>query len=135
APIGYPNVPEITFGASAELSYKNFDLSFLFQGVSDVSTYYGVNGGWLVFPRGIFTKRDLGDWSPERVAKGEPITFPRLTTQTSPNELSNSFFIVNSNYIRLKNVQLGYRLPKQICKKIGAKAIRFYINGLNLITW
>jgi hypothetical protein len=132
APIGYPDIPECTFGAAFSLTYKKFDLSILFQGVTNVYNYYS---SWGTFPNGNYFTRQLNSWTPERSAKGEPITYPRLTTQPSPDEIPNSFFIINASYIRLKNMEIGYRLPERWCKKIGAENIRFYANGLNIATW
>ncbi|RQP18573.1 MAG: hypothetical protein EAS52_05120, partial [Parapedobacter sp.] len=47
----------------------------------------------------------------------------------------NAFFIENRSFIRLKNAEIGYRLPTSVSNRIGAKEVRFYVNGLNLITW
>jgi TonB-linked SusC/RagA family outer membrane protein len=132
APIGYSSVPEYTFGGVLNVGYKNFDISFLFQGVSHVTNYITGNG---VFSTANFVARHLESWTAERAANGDPINYPRLTTQTSPNEIANSFFIVNTSYIRLKNLELGYTLPAEWSKKISSRQIRIYANGLNLFTW
>lgn len=133
APVGYSNVPENQFGAAINLTYKNFDFSVLFQGVSHVSQFFNMTfGSWEGWN---YSTRDLGSWTVDRVANGLPITYPRLTTQTSPNNLANSFWIVDCSYIRLKNAEIGYTMPKNVARKIGAKELRIYVNGLNLITW
>lgn len=136
APIGYSGIPEYTFGAAFSINYKGFDLSGLFQGVTNVNRHFGGRGNYAT--NGDvknYVDRHLQSWTPERAANGDPINYPRLTTQVSPNENSNSFFIVDASYIRLKNVELGYTLPTNLVKKIGAKRVRVYTNGLNLVTW
>lgn len=133
SPIGYSSIPEVQFGAAFNVVYKNFDLSVLFQGVTNVSNYYG---GYGVFTLGNnYRARHLQSWTEERAAKGDPVLYPRLTTQTNPNEIENSFFINDGSYIRLKNVEIGYTFVHRLAKKAGAQSIRLYANGLNLVTW
>ncbi|TDG36293.1 TonB-dependent receptor [Pedobacter changchengzhani] len=132
APIGYSSVPEYTFGAAFSITYKGFDLSLLFQGVTNVSNYYQSRG---TFPGSNYYVNHLESWTAERAAAGDPINYPRLTTKTSPNENRNSFFILDASYIRLKNAEIGYTLPLSISKRIGSKRVRLYANGLNLYTW
>lgn len=132
APIGYSNIPEYTFGAAFNINYKSFDLSVLFQGVTNVYNYYAGTG---TFAGANYVDRHLESWTPERAANGDPINYPRLTTQTSPNEIFNTFFYIDASYLRLKNVEIGYSLPAGLAKKIYAKGIRVYANGLNLVTW
>lgn len=132
APIGYSTVPEYTYGMAFNVNYKSLDISVLLQGVSNVSNFYQGNG---TFARTNYVDRHLESWTAERAASGSPINYPRLTTQASPDEIGNSFFIINASYVRLKNVELGYTIPIKWSKKIGAKQIRIYSNGLNLITW
>ncbi len=47
----------------------------------------------------------------------------------------NTYYMMNTNYIRLKNVEIGYNLPESIGRKVGINNLRLYVNGLNLITW
>lgn len=136
APIGYSNIPEYTFGASFGINYKRFDLSVLFQGVTHVYNYYSGTGTFTTsFGVPNYVSRHLESWTAERAASGAPINYPRLTTFQSPNEKANSFFVIDASYLRLKNAEIGYSLPASWAKKIGAKGVRVYANGLNLITW
>ena len=78
----------------------------------------------------------LDAWTPERASAGSPIKFPALSTTTSSSEsVNNSFFLENTSYVRLKNVEIGYTLPLKWSEKIGSDKIRFYTNGLNIFTW
>ncbi|MCC2599910.1 SusC/RagA family TonB-linked outer membrane protein [Sphingobacterium sp. FBM7-1] len=132
APILYSPVPEYTFGAAFNVMYKRFDLSVLLQGVTNVSSYYMFRGTNSVAN---YVDRHLESWTEERHAAGLPIRYPRLTTQANPNETMNDFFINDASYIRLKNMELGYNLSEGIADKLRIKGARFYVNGLNLITW
>ena len=137
APIGYSNVPQYTYAATLSATYKQFDVSVLFQGVFNVSNYFtgfGVYENSNNVPD--YRSRMVDAWTPERAAAGLPITFPALSTSQSSSEaLPNSFFLENTSYLRLKNAEIGYSLPTSIAGKIGAQRIRFYANGLNLLTW
>ena len=107
-------------------------MSVLLQGVTNVTAYYGGAG---TFAANYYVERHLDSWTPERAAAGDPINYPRLTTEGSPDEIGNSFFIIDGSYVRLKNVEIGYRFPQFVAKKIGAKGIRLYANGFNIATW
>jgi TonB-linked SusC/RagA family outer membrane protein len=133
APIGYSPVPENNFGAAFNLTHKNFDVSMLLQGASHVYQFFQLQYG--SFEGFNYVSRHLESWTPERAASGYDIKYPRLTTQASPNNIRNTFFIEDASYLRLKNVELGYTLPTRLSKKVGSTGIRFYVNGLNLYTW
>ena len=129
APIGYSIVPQYTFGAGFSVNFKNFDFSALFQGVAKVSNYISsseIND---------FRKRHLNAWTAERAASGAKIAYPALSTSLSSSNRQNEFYIEDTGFIRLKNVEVGFTLPSTLSNKIGAKSLRFYVNGFNLITW
>lgn len=136
APLGYTPVPQYTYGAAFSVNYKNFDISVLFQGVAKVSNYFT---GWGVFENvviPVFRSRMLNAWTPERAKAGLPIDFPALSSTTSSSEAVNSsFWLENTSYLRLKNVEIGYTLPLKWSEKIGSDKIRVYSNGLNIFTW
>lgn len=135
APIGYSAVPEYQYGAAFSINYKDLDISALFQGVSNVSNYYSQQGVFATNGVNNYVARHLDSWTEEKAAQGDAINYPRLTTQANPNENPNSFFIINAGYVRLKNVEIGYTLPLKLSNKIHCKRVRFYVSGLNLITW
>lgn len=132
SPIGYSNVPEYTFGGAVNVNYKGFDLSILIQGVSHVTNFYQSRG---TFPGSNYYVNHLNSWTADRAATGQQIDFPRLTREPSPNQIANSFFVIDASYIRIKNAEIGYTLPSKWTEKIGSKRVRLYANGLNLYTW
>lgn len=137
APIRYSNVPQYTFGAAFSFTYKNVDLSFLFQGVKNVSKGYSAQGVYeFGGSEGSYYSNDLNAWTPERAASGAKITYPALSTAASASTaFPNDFYIQDCSYLRLKNLELGYTLPLRISQKIKSSKVRFYVNGLNLYTW
>ncbi len=137
-PIGYSNIPEITYGATVGLNFKGFDLSVLVQGVDNVSYYYsrfqkgtGFGGSPPEGSPSYFNE----SWTPERYAAGLPIRFPRFSVNSNPNNEGSSFWLANASYVRLKNVEVGYRFQPGILRRVGLTSCRVYMNANNLITW
>src|SRR5690606_436802 len=132
-PMGYSGVPEFTFGGAFSINYRDFDVSFLFQGIRNVTQPLSGYGTMGLYD---FRDRHRYAWTAERATAGEEIRYPRLSLGSSVSERdANAFFIENRSFIRLKNAEIGYRLPTRVSNRIGAKEVRFYVNGLNLITW
>jgi len=59
---------------------------------------------------------------------------PRVTTTATRNGVFSDYFVENGSYLRVRNVQIGYVLPKNICDKFGTDYIRFYMSANNLFT-
>jgi TonB-linked SusC/RagA family outer membrane protein len=131
-PMGNPDLPEWNFGFGASVQYKGFDFSMMWQAAAGRS--FMLNGE-IFFEDINFNVWHKEAWSPERYAAGEPITYPRLDPEGANSHHSSDFWLINAAYLRLKNVELGYTLPKKISTKIGATALRVYVNGLNLLTF
>jgi TonB-linked SusC/RagA family outer membrane protein len=128
------NVPTFTGGLNINLTYKNFDFSALIQGAT---------GGVQIV--GLTESGDIGnflEWSYiNRWSIDNPSSeFPRLSNRgqtyytDTNNAAQNSYWIRSNNYVRLKNVELGYTLSSEISKKMGLRSLRIYANGLNLFT-
>jgi hypothetical protein len=69
-------------------------------------------------------------WMPDNT----DASFPRLGNNTT-NYISSDYWVNDGAYVRLRNIELGFTIPKQISDKLNASSIRFYVNGLNLFTW
>jgi TonB-linked SusC/RagA family outer membrane protein len=139
--IGYSDIPEGTFGFSMGLNWKNFDFSFLFQGAYNVSLNISSESLYEFCEGGKVLEHHLGRWAyytdpftGELIDTRATATYPRLHSQSSsPNWTTNDFFLYNSSYLKLRNVELGYTFPKGI-KTLGISALRFYAQGANLLT-
>ena len=138
APIGYPNRPLSQFGVKLGFSYKGFDLNMLFTGTAQGSYYIRrISIPFYKNAGNAFKWQYDGRWTPEKVASGEEITYPRGTfnsTTTSHNFLDSDFWMRSSDHLKLKNVELGYTLPSGILRKVGLSSVRFYLTGNNVWT-
>ena len=125
-------VPTFNFGATLDLRYKGFDLNILFQGATGAQIRIQTESGDI----GNFLKYDYDN----RLSIDKPSsTSPRLASRgdtyyTGGNYGNNTYFLFSKNYIRLKNLELGYTLPDNIVQKAHLGSLRIYVNGLNLWT-
>lgn len=124
--------PKFTFGLNLSASWKSLDASVLLQGACGVSRYFneevfGAFRGDTSHPATAW----FNAWSPE-TPNG---TFPRIVepdyTASYPNTVS-SFWIFKTNYLRFKNIQLGYTLPSQSLGRFGISRARIYYSAENL---
>ncbi|OIP82848.1 MAG: SusC/RagA family TonB-linked outer membrane protein [Porphyromonadaceae bacterium CG2_30_38_12] len=137
-PIGYSNFPEKIFGLSFGGDYKGFDFSVLFQGADNVSISYSRS-----YTQGFLENRSAMDylemsWSEERYKQGLPIEFPHFNTgsvNSATNYVNSTVWTRDASYVRLKNAEIGYSVPKKLLSKIKISSLRFYANGSNLLTF
>lgn len=135
APIGTGDLPRITYGMSAGITYKSFDLSFLFQGVGNYSSLIGGQGVWETDFDGVFGALHQNAWTPERYNNKEKITAPALSLAKTVNQEASDYINYDRSYLRLKNLQLAYTLPLSLSKTISAEKVKFLFSGQNLLTW
>ena len=122
--------PTFQGGVNLTASYKNFDLSVLFQGAmgGEVFLNFGEAGTIGNYPLTIYDNRWTVD-NPSNV-------HPRITNRADQYYSNgNTYWRQNTNYVRVKNLELGYNFPEVITDKIGLDRFRFYINGSNLFTF
>jgi TonB-linked SusC/RagA family outer membrane protein len=131
-PIGDPEVPEWTFGGALAFDCKGFDFSMMWQGVANRSYFLS---GQRIWETHNFNQWHKEAWSQERYDAGQEITYPRLEPGSDASKKTSDFWYTDGSYIRLKNVELGYTLPRKLSAKIAASSIRIYANGLNLLTF
>ncbi len=134
APIGYSNVPRGYFTINGGFAYKNFEVSFLFQGTSKRSVALSGAGSYETPNQGIFSDIHMNAWTEERWLNGETIEYPALSISKSTSLTDNDYFIQDGSYFKLRNAEIAYNLPLSICRKIKASKIRFALNGQNLFT-
>ena len=136
-PIGYTNVPEIVYGFGFSLQWKAFDFSAFFQGVGHVSFSTRTDQTLGFNARNSREANLFSDvydnyWTPERL----DAKYPRLYIGTNNNNKQTStFWMANGRYMRLKNLEIGYTLPKRISQKMAMQNMRVYLSGVNLFTF
>jgi TonB-linked SusC/RagA family outer membrane protein len=132
--IGNPTVPKMTYGFGSSMTYKAFDFSFLLQGATQISFMISPKAFGEVNRGNVFTFMNESHWSSEN--QNLNADFPRLGVGPQNNNyVASTFWLRDGSYLRLKQTELGYTLPDRILKKIHAKNMRIYVNGLNLLTF
>jgi TonB-linked SusC/RagA family outer membrane protein len=139
--IGAPYFPTTTYSLNIDLKYKGFDAKVLFQGVSgreisllDVrnlsipfadnsNAYPLIKDRWAYYPeQGIDTRA---------TAK-----YPRLSATTNTNNyVGSTFWQKNADYLKLRNIEIGYSLPESLAQKVSLSSIRIYFNAHNLLSF
>ncbi len=126
--IGNPT-PDFTYGINADFEYKGFDVSLFIQGVEGNDIYNGI-----VRYDFSFTNRPqsvLNRWT----GPGTSNTEPRVTvSDPNFNARVSDRFVEDGSYIRLKNLQVGYSLPRSIINKLKIDKFRLYLSAQNLLT-
>lgn len=143
--IGATATPNLIYGLGASAQWRGFDFNVHFQGAG--KTTISLNGmttwafGWGNW--GNILKDAMGEnrWISADIS-GDPATenpnasYPRLSYGGNGNNFRNStFWLKNSQYLRLKTVDIGYTLPKYIVNRIYCNNIRLFLTGSNLLTW
>ena len=139
--LGY-DVPRYKFGFNADITWQDIDFSFFLQGIGrrdwfDGSPYsVGATsaGQW----QSVGFKEHWDFFRPEGDPNGANLNarFPRpLFSQGGKNMQTQSRYVVNAAYLRIKNIQLGYTLPASLSKKIGISRMRVYTSADNLVTF
>lgn len=130
--------PRYTFGFTYNVNWKGFDFSVLIQGVGKRSQYvrgeliepFHSNYSYCIY------QHQLDFWTPSN----PDARWPRLVAPGSPSSTNNwskagtDIYLLNAAYLRVKNLQLGYTLPKQLTAKFGVQKLRISLNAQNLLT-
>jgi TonB-linked SusC/RagA family outer membrane protein len=143
-PIGYPTVPEITYGFGLTAGFKNFDASFFFQGSARRSFWLSVgaiqpfedgnSGDGLIGQNAVIKPIQESYWSE---GNRDPYAFwPRLSNYgIENNRQTSTWYMHDASFLRLKSAEIGYTLPQRLTKKMLMSNLRIYISGTNLLRW
>ncbi|MCD8193912.1 MAG: TonB-dependent receptor, partial [Tannerellaceae bacterium] len=128
-------IPKITYGFNLSLGYKQFDFLASFQGAAKVSRTIDRESMWGFIDGANAQKKHLDRTIVEDGKVVQQGYFPRTLINQSHNRVMSSFLVLNSNYLRLKNVQVGYTIPDNLLKRIQLQRARLYVSGQNLLTF
>lgn len=144
-PIGNSNLPRYYFGSTVNFGYKGLELAVLFTGsAKGTMTMWSSEASSLVSPffmlySNSFAFQYDNRWTPEAVATGQTPSFPRASTLNNSNQNGanqSDFWLMPTDFIKLKNVELSYRFTNLgKMKRMGLSGIRIYVSGNNLHTW
>lgn len=131
--LGSP-IPSFTYGFNLGANYKTFDLSMNFDGVAGnkiAQAYKYYTNGLFISNYNMETET-LGRWTGE----GTSNRIPRLIS-SDPNNNSrvSSYYLSSGAYLRLRNISLGYSIPKKQLERMGLKQLRLYVSAQNLLTF
>ena len=121
--------PDWTFGLNAYAEWKGFDLSAFFQGVYGADVFDATYRQDIA--SGNYPTWVLSRWTGEGTSNRIPI----LKQGDSKNWVCSDIYIQDGSYLRLKNLTLGYTLPRQMTRKIGLDRFRVFGMAENLFTW
>ncbi len=129
--IGYADVPQNVFGIEPSVTYKAFTISALLQGANKVSANVQFDGNG----RNQYYEQMYDRWTPENNLKAKWPVMRTGSTGGNPSYVTNSFLLQDASYVKLRNIELSYQLPKALLQRIKIEGIRIYFNGQNLKTW
>ncbi len=130
----YNPVPNFSYGINVYLAYKNFDFTMFWQGVAGVDVINNQKyqtDFWSITDAGSNKGERLIDaWTPANSGS----TIPALTTSNGADEgRMSSYFVENGSYAKMRTLQLGYKFPAQLAKKLLLSSVRVYLSGDNLL--
>jgi TonB-linked SusC/RagA family outer membrane protein len=124
-PIMNSLIPEYTFSFEPRVEWNGISFSATFQGVAKCSSDIIMNWSGYEF----MNER----WTPERYASGQKITWPSPANGWAVT--NNDLILSNNEYIKLRNAELAWQLPKNIVEKMHLAGMRIFLTGQNLFTW
>ncbi|MGV8094533.1 MAG: TonB-dependent receptor [Mangrovibacterium sp.] len=128
----YSHIPRIVYGFVGDFKWKNFNLNFLIQGTGQ-STIMLEGNGRVMFTAGFNSFSYLKDsWSPNNKDAKYPLAW---VSSRSINDRNSNFWLMNTSYVRLKSVELGYSFNTKWLKKQNIEDLRLFVSGYNLLTW
>ena len=138
-PIFTNNVPKVVYGFTVSAEYKGIDLNMVFNGAAKYAVsyeeflrnplVYGGSAGALEMWTDRWRQDDSGQWIAGK--------YPRARAEWSflPNVWDDERRIRNASYLRLKNIEIGYSLPRMLLNKVRIQKLRVYANAYNLLTF
>ncbi|MFT2010510.1 TonB-dependent receptor [Pontibacter sp. 13R65] len=132
----YPNVqrdrPSTNFGLNTNVAWKNFDLVVFLQGSAGRKDYWLNNHNTVNLPSSRYAST-WEHWNNPWSVENRQGAWPRLNGTS--NQVETTFWLDDMSFLRIKNLQLGYNLPKTLLGKAGIKSLRIFGSAENLKTF
>lgn len=129
--IGNP-IPKFSYGVNLDLFYRDFDLSFFFQGVAGNDIFNARKYEYYFNYSNNMVEDVLNSWTKDNTHTYVPVA--KVTNADGGNSLPSTFYVEKGDYFRLKNIQLGYTLPSSVAKKLYMQRLRVYATVSNVFT-
>lgn len=144
--MGYTNLPEIVYGFGATAQWKNWDINVFFQGVGHTTFFLSGSSVKSPFSSGNLERASINQdvynnvWKSTNTAEQNAnVLYPRMglsgAAGSGNNSEQSSWWMRNGSFLRLKNFEVGYTLPKALMSKTFVKTLRVYLSGNNLLTF
>lgn len=143
------STPRYNYNISAGFNWKNFDFNMIWQGIAK-QDFFPTRGGWGDMFFGMGTSQNssmllkeanhVNYWRPTNETNmfgpntNAYYPKPYLSSEANKNMQTQSRFVQNAAYLRLKNLQIGYTIPKSLLAKVFIQNARIYVSGENLLT-
>jgi len=125
--LGQHFFPGIQYGIRWGAAYKGIECNILLQGSGNVQAYNSTSNYNMIAA----SAQLLDRWTPQN----PHASFPRLWINYQNNAQPSDYWVVNTAYMRVKNIELAYSLPAQVLQRSGIKNLRLSVSGNNLITF
>lgn len=138
----HPENPEIVYGFGLSAEWKNFTVSAFFQGAGNTATIVGqADNAYALWPfsYGVDQSRlraeFVNHWTDSDPSNFN-VNYPRIRPDGhSHNNSANTFWVRDASFLRFKNFEIGYDIPKSFMQKMGMTRARIYLMGNNLCVW
>lgn len=134
--IGYSRTPEIMYGFGVTLAYKGLDMSLGFTGAARASMFLTSEDMWpysLEYPRYNISR----EYYDNRWVEGADNTAAKYPAVINGNNSNNyqvsTLYMRDASYLKLKNAEIGYKLPQVLVKRMKIEGLRLFVNGINLL--
>lgn len=128
--------PKFYYGLSLSASYKGFDFSALLQGLGGYQRLIGSYMAYAFYNGGQIQRWQADNcWTTDNPNKWAE--YPRIETlnMNNTNLQTSDYWIRDASFLRVKNIQIGYTIPKQLTRRIGIDGLRVYVSGQNLFNF
>jgi TonB-linked SusC/RagA family outer membrane protein len=131
--LGSPN-PDFTYGINLGVTYRNFDFSTILYGSQGNEIYNTIRSFTHFFSTYVGAKSNdlLNAWTPENPNSSIPKI--ESTGSFSSSGVSNSFYVENGSFLKMRSLMIGYTVQPSVLKKFGMSKLRVYAQGANLFT-
>jgi hypothetical protein len=125
------DIPKFTGGINFDLAYKNFVFTAFFQGATGAIRTFSIESGKI---GNFLAEAAEGRWTVDNPNATKPRTWNAANTYWS-SSINNTYWLRNNDFLRLKDMQLGYHLPASIIDRLKVEDLNIYFSGRNLITF
>lgn len=127
-------LPKYFYGGTANLGWKNFDLTAFFQGVEGQKTFMRSDRTFDPFNQSSAPRKNFvaNMWTPENPSNTHPAIY--RSGYGPVNGTASTYLLGDASYFRLKNLMIGFNFPSDLCQRNGMKNLRLFVSGDNLFT-